>query len=266
MKKNYSHGNLAMVKASKNIFTNIGQFLSQFYAVNLRYTEEFVAQMIAIILSMFAVIGIEEDADNSLKRAALVAYKIKFKNTLSTVLNSAKTSFCLDPEKYNLLVRPLDLALFIKSGSDEAIMELALRVLGSLDTMSPLYNEALIPAALLNELRQSALDYKESFVNQNEGAGRSVAVSDENQEILNNIYTEALRVSGIAQHIFKGDKEKLKLFSFSAIAKTYKSSRRKKAKLSPDTTPEQTEQLAQLITQAIQPVIEEKIESYEFNG
>jgi len=67
-----------------------------------------------------------------------------------------------------------------------------------------------------------------AYKNQDISKNTLVAVTDEQQAILNHIYTEITYICQYAQVIFKKDRSKSELFMFSNIAKRYTIPRRSK--------------------------------------
>ncbi len=259
MKKNYSYSHLAMVQVNNELFANVELELPAFARVSKIYTPAFIADVKVAIAEAFGALGVDTLMLKNESRLALVTKRTTFRKLLSTVVTSAKCTFTDEPEKLDLILKSLEYSRFAKLESDESTMELALNVQGSLVSQAALYEAAQIPDALLNELRAAVTDYMNAFKAQNSRIKRATSVSAETQEKLNRLYSIGLNVSTLAQNIFSSDKSKLKLFTFSTVARNYSgNSRRKKSAITADTS--SAEDFAQSIADAIAPIIEDKVE------
>ncbi len=250
MLRNYSFSNLAMLKTSSVVYTNTLDYLPDFAEVTTKYPQAYVEQKLAEVRTLFGDMGMDMVTEPSANRQSLENLRVDFKKLQSKVLTSAKQGFVHEPERFELLIKPLDLTRLLKSDSDEAVAELALNFVGSIDSQRAAYTDAL------DRLRITAQAYSDLFLSHNSQIRRAASVSSETQALLNAIYTDALGISTIAQTIFSGDRSKLKLFTFSSIAKNYRSTRRKKAKAETSSA----EDFAQSIADAIAPIIEDKVE------
>ncbi len=257
MNRRYSYPHVAMLKTSNEIFTNMLKYIADFLAVNTNLTEAYVLDMLARIDDGFTMLGFDNTSEQTASKSMLENTRVAFRKQLQTLMNSARLGLAKDLSKILQLEKTLDIIRLSKSTADEAVMELALNVLGSLESQNAVYTQAGIPASFLENLRTTATAYTELFKSQSSVIRRATTVSPENQDKLNEIYDAAVSVSLLARTIFSGEKAKLKLFVFSSIVKSYRVSSRKKKSKTENTT---SDDFAQSIADAIAPIIEDKIE------
>ncbi len=260
MTRRYSYSHVAMLKASIEVFTNFKKYVSDFLSVNINLNEAYAEQMLQEIDDLFTVIGYDNTSAQTESKMLLQNLQASIRRTLNLVMSSAGLGFMRTPEKMLILEKPLDSTRLLKSDSDEATMELALNIIGSIASQRALYTQAGVTETLLNDLLTASTGFSEAFKQQSSVTRRASSVSPESQARLDAVYAAAISLSQLAQILFRGERAKLKLFTFSTIAKNYRvGTRKRKAQVSTETTLPSND-FAQSIAEAIAPIIEDKVE------
>jgi hypothetical protein len=229
MKRTYSTSHIAMLKATLEMQNNVITYIEDFALMNIIFTLLNINSWLGRIDKAFLFLGTDNVSETKSDRTDQLALREKLKKIFSQVLVSAAFGYKDTPSKYQLLIKPLEPWRTFKPNSDEQMTELAINIAGSIDDKRNLYTDAGIPDALVDSLKQTALDLIEAYKTENIQSGHIFSVSEENQIELNAVYAQALFVSKIARRLYPGDKNKLKLFTFSTIAGKYKrTSHRKK--------------------------------------
>jgi len=229
MKGKYNTSPLTMLLAAKEIFTSMATYLADFTAAHSGITEAFRAAFLSRIILAFGLLGFDaQTAIKSIRRNVNTVAK-DFKDQLATFLSSISYGFRAEMSQYNKFINDVGLAKFNKSITNDTLFEISVNLTQNLNNCSSDLKDIQITPAQITTIIQSATDYFDTYQAQNENAASHYSISEDNQTELNAIYAEVKAISKLAQEIYSKDRNKAKLFTFTAVSKNYKQSRRPKA-------------------------------------
>jgi hypothetical protein len=228
MNKTYNVSHIAMLQAGYEMCTNMAEFLPDFTKYNDGINDSFRTNLLSEIEGGFSMLGVDNASPVKETRQNISNATESFSAELSLFNTALKFAFRKDESVYNSIIQSLELNKFSKPYSKEAFMAISLNICESLGNYSDEMKNAKVPDDEISMIITLAQNYASAFKNQNSNASKQVSVSDEQQTTLNNINCELKAISEIAQAIYRRDRNKAKLFTFSVIAKKYTQTRKSK--------------------------------------
>jgi hypothetical protein len=224
-----------MLQTSYEMMTNLEQYIDEFNKLNTGINENFRTNYLTKINEGYNYLGLDNQLETKENKQNIANLTETFGARLSLFSIALKYAFRDQTDRGETISQSLELNRFKRPYSKGSLMELALNFSQSLAGYSVELKEKDISEQMLTDISEISTDYIEAFKNQNSGKSSQSSVNEEQQVVLNCIYGDIIAISEMAQTIFRRDRNKAKLLTYSAIVKKYSQTRKRKSTSAPVT-------------------------------
>ncbi len=238
MKKNYSYPHTTMVLSAKILCANFELLKSEFVKWNSNLNDDFIARLKNMVEKCLNILGI--NTKNEVKTLTLnVATLLEaVHSNIMKFRQGLRYAYRSDVPQLNLIVNHMQIdQICDASRIDRMFIALNSFVTGLLD-----YEEIFIQKGITEELVNTILTdiqlYMENYSSLNDNKGKAIVLTDDQQQSLNELFTETTAVGELGKVLFRNNREKAKLFAFSRIAASFVSHTRKAQDTSTNVTGE----------------------------
>lgn len=228
-----------MLQTAYEMVMNVKTNLDDFQKISTSFTSAFVDGLVKELDDDYKTLGIDNNAIAKVDKQNLLGLVDKLNNLLTLLQSAMKFNLRSNSGRFDLIAQSFLLTKYKKPYSRKALMEISLKITENIGSYKDELTAVNVPATQIDEVLATCTDYIDAFKNQNTNVSKAVNITDDQQVAFNHIYTEVRAIGEMGLKIYRKDKTKSKLFTYSAIVKQYTQSRPRKtaAQPAPTTTP-----------------------------
>jgi len=228
MEKNYHYSSRPMALASYEIANNLDEFAPDFEKRNSTINQAYRTSYHSDIDSCLGFLGIDLGLPHKVASSNLNSAVDVINSETKLLRSDLNFSYRYDTAHRDQINNALKLDKLCTSKKRDVIFDALTYFMNSI----AIYQDEMIKLGVnqihITDITTLGNQFITDYKNQDKNISKSVTVSDEQQLLLNKIYTETLSICDYGQIIFKNNRSKSGLFAFSVIAKKYMIERRKK--------------------------------------
>ena len=228
MEKNYHQSTRVMVQSAYTIFNSFTMFASEFEARNKNLNTNYRTNLEERISAAYDTVGIDKQEEKKGVSININLLLDQIFETFTQLRMDVIFAYRTNPSRYDFLNTQLKFDNLCQKRGRDFIFDSATYFYNGIDAYTAEFIDNGLHPENIAEAKTHITAFISAYKNQDISKNTLVAVTDEQQAILNHIYTEITYICQYAQVIFKKDRSKSELFMFSNIAKRYTIPRRSK--------------------------------------